>query len=141
MALAKDVLFEIDDYNVPKIVNNADAWAHMILNLLFLENGTYSDAPELGLDLKNKTYMESTAMINFVQSQLNSQVSMYMPDIPVSNITVMTVDTPQADNVLYITISFDVEHYQISKSAFVSLNDEIVDMVVDNYNNNIYYNK
>lgn len=141
MALAKDTLFEISDYNVPKIVDDADAWVHMILNLLFLENGTYSDAPELGLDLKHKTYMETEQIINFVETELNIQVALYMPGIPLSGISVVVADTPKGDNILYITISFDIKNYKVHKSAFVSLNDEIVDMVVENYSNHVYQNK
>jgi hypothetical protein len=137
MAIAKDTIFEISDYNVPKIISDADAWAEMILNLLFLENGTYSEAPELGLDLKNHTYMDTRSMIEYVKNNLSWQVDAFMPGIPLSNIDVQVVDTPVADNVLYITLAFDIKDHTIHKSAFVSLNDEIVDFIVQNYANNI----
>jgi hypothetical protein len=141
MALAKDVIFEISDYNVPKIISGADAWVEMILNLLFLENGTYSDAPDIGLDLKNHTYMETGEIIDYVTTELNRQVGSYMPGIPLSHISVQASTTEPDNTILYITLTFDVNENPISKAAFVSLNDEIVDMVVDNYQNNIYANK
>jgi hypothetical protein len=141
MALAKDVIFELSDYNVPKIINNADAWAEMVLNLLFLENGTYSDAPDIGLDLKAHTYMEVSDIITYITEELNRQVGAYMPGIPLSNITVQTAGGENADNnVLYVTLSFNINDKAIHKSAFVSLTDEIVNMVVDNYQNNTYSN-
>lgn len=140
MSLAKDTIFEISDYNVPKIISGADAWVEMILNLLFLENGTYSDAPDIGLDLKAHTYMEVNEMIGYVKSELNRQVGTYMPGIPLSHIQVQASEQAPDNTILYITLTFDVNESPISKSAFVSLNDEIVDMVVSNYQNNIYSN-
>jgi hypothetical protein len=135
MPLAKDTLFEISDFNVPKIISNADAWAEIILNLLFLENGTYSDAPALGLDLKNHSYMTSEDIISYVTSELSSQVSAYMPEIPLSNVSVVVKTTNNGNSILYITLSFRLETGVINKSAFVSLNDEIVDAVVEDYYN------
>ena len=135
MALAKDTLFEISDYNVPKIISDADAWVEIILNLLFLENGTYSDAPNLGLDLKNHTYMEASAMINYVSSELSAQVGMYMPGIPLTGVTVAVNNTAPDNTILYITLTFNIEGVSVNKSAFVTLNDEIVDAVVEDYYN------
>lgn len=133
MPIAKDALFEISDFNVPKIISGVDAWTSIVLNLLFLENGTYSEAPELGLDLKAKTYMESNELVAFIDSELRSQVSDYMPEIPLSNVLVSTRTMENGDTVLYITISFNIDGEEVSKSAFVSLTDEIVDEVVSHF--------
>jgi hypothetical protein len=133
MPIAKDTLFEISDFNVPKIISGADAWVSVILNLLFLENGTYSEAPELGLDLKSRTYMESTELVNFIDSELRAQVNSYMPEIPLSQVLVAAKPMENGDTVLYITLSFKVGDNEVSKSAFVSLTDEIVDEVVSHF--------
>lgn len=125
----------MSDFNKPKIISDADAWASIILNLLFLENGTYSDAPDLGLDLKNHTYMEATAIVNYVTSELKRQVAAYMPQIPLTNISVITRNVND-DTILYITLSFKIDEKSIHKSAFASLNDEVVDKIVDNYFSN-----
>lgn len=133
MPLAKDTLFTISDFNVPKIISGADAWVEMILNLLFLENGTYSDAPDLGLDLKAHTYMESTAIVDYVTSELSRQVSGYMPEIPLSNVTVAVKEMQNGNNVLYISLTFTINDQEVHRSAFVSLTDEIVDEVVSHF--------
>lgn len=133
MPLAKDPIFEISDFNVPKILNDADAWVSVILNLLFLENGTYSDAPELGLDLKAHTYMEESEIITYVSEGLHNQVQSYMPEIPLTNIVVAVKTLSNGNPVLYITLTFTINNTEIHKSAFVSLNDEIVDAIVDDY--------
>ena len=133
MPLAKDTLFEISDFNVPKIISGADAWVKLILNLLFLENGTYSDAPNLGLDLKAHTYMDSTALVNYVTTELDKQVNSYMPQIPLSKTVVTAKPMDNGDTILYITLSFDIDGEEVSKSAFVSLNDEIVDEIVKKF--------
>ena len=106
MPLAKDTLFEISDFNVPHIISGADAWVKIILNLLFLENGTYSDAPDLGLDLKAHTYMESSELVNYVSSELESQVNAYMPQIPLSRTNVVARPMDNGDTILYISLSF-----------------------------------
>ena len=135
MPLAKDTMFEMSDFNTPKIISGADAWVSNILNLLFLENGTYSDAPELGLDLKAHTYMEATEIVNYVSSELKAQTAAYMPQIPLSNVTVVAKTLDNGNTVLYITLAFNINEETVHKSAFVSLTDEVVDKIVDNYYN------
>ena len=133
MPLAKDALFEISDFNVPHIISGADAWVKIILNLLFLENGTYSDAPDLGLDLKAHTYMESSELVNYVSSELESQVNAYMPQIPLSRTNVVARPMDNGDTILYISLSFKIDDEEVTKQAFVSLNDEIVDEIVSQF--------
>ena len=133
MPLAKDTLFEISDFNVPHIISGADAWVKIILNLLFLENGTYSDAPDLGLDLKAHTYMESSELVNYVSSELESQVNAYMPQIPLSRTNVVARPMDNGDTILYISLSFKIDDEEVTKQAFVSLNDEIVDEIVSQF--------
>lgn len=133
MPLAKDTLFEISDFNVPKIISGADAWVEIILNLLFLENGTYSDAPELGLDLKAHTYMESQELVNYVSNGITDQTENYMPQIPLTNVSVIAKPMDNGDTVLYITLSFSFDNNIVTKEAFVSLNDEIVDEIVSHF--------
>jgi hypothetical protein len=133
MPLAKDTLFEISDFNVPKMISGADAWVEIILNLLFLENGTYSDAPELGLDLKAHTYMESQELVNYVSNGITDQTENYMPQIPLTNVSVIAKPMDNGDTVLYITLSFSFDNNVVTKEAFVSLNDEIVDEIVSHF--------
>lgn len=130
---SKDVLFQMSDYNVPLIVNGPDAWVHNILDLLFLEKGTFSDSPDLGLDLNSITYMDVESTVNYVTEELNRQVSVYMPDVPMTNLTVTTKPTASDETVLNILISFSLDYGNITKSAFVSLRDKVVDKIVDRF--------
>ena len=130
---SKDVLFQISDYNVPLIVNGPDAWTHNILDLLFLEKGTYSDSPEMGLDLNSITYMDVDSTLNYVSQELNYQVKKYLPDVPVANLVVTTKPTATDETVLNILITFSLDYGNITKSAFVSLRDKIVDKIVDRF--------
>lgn len=130
---SKDVLFQMSDYNVPLIVNGPDAWTHNILDLLFLEKGTFSDSPDMGLDLNSITYMDVDSTVDYVTEELNRQVSVYMPDVPVTNLTVTTKPTASDETVLNILISFSLDYGNITKSAFVSLRDKVVDKIVDRF--------
>ena len=130
---SKDVLFQMSDYNVPLIVNGPDAWTHNILDLLFLEKGTFSDSPDLGLDLNSITYMDVDSTVDYVTEELNRQVSVYMPDVPVTNLAVTTKPTASDETVLNILISFSLDYGNITKSAFVSLRDKVVDKIVDRF--------
>ena len=130
---SKDVLFQMSDYNVPLIVNGPDAWTHNILDILFLEKGTYSDSPDLGLDLNSITYMDVDSTVSYVSSELNYQVRKYLPDVPVTNLTVTTKPTATDESVLNIQITFSLDYGRITKSAFVSLRDKLVDKIVDRF--------
>lgn len=130
---SKDVLFQMSDYNVPLIVNGPDAWTHNILDILFLEKGTYSDSPELGVDLNSITYMDVDSTVSYVSSELNYQVRKYLPDLPVTNLVITTKPTTTDDTVLNIQITFSLEYGNITKSAFVSLRDRVVDKIVDKF--------
>lgn len=130
---SKDVLFQMSDYNVPLIVNGPDAWTHNILDLLFLEKGTFSDSPDMGLDLNSITYMDVDSTVDYITEELNRQVSVYMPDVPMTNLTVTTKPTASDETVLNILISFSLDYGNITKSAFVSLRDKVVDKIVDRF--------
>lgn len=136
MALAKDIVLRINDFNAPDIVENVDAWTHIILDLLFMEPGTYSDTPDLGINLKALTYIEADKISTYVKNELQAQVEKYLSNIPLDSVSVVTQNTENDDTVLLISLSFSTRYGEVSKSAFVSLNDELIDFIVDKFDNN-----
>ena len=56
-----------------------------------------------------------------------------MPDVPVTNLTVTTKPTATDESVLNIQITFSLDYGRITKSAFVSLRDKLVDKIVDRF--------
>lgn len=131
----KDFLFKIDNYNAPASVSGVDAWCHNILDLIFIEPGTYSDTPELGINLKSLTYMEVNSMIYHLRNELKSQASRFFPGIPLSDITIISQQYKNDQTALIITLTFSTKYGTISKSAHVSLVDELVDYIVDRFDN------
>ena len=136
MAISKDLLLSIDDFNSPTVVNDADAWSHMILDLLFIEPGTYAESPELGININEKRYMEVGALTRYISNELKNQAEAYLSTIPLRDITVSSQIKDNGDVILIITISFVLSRKIITRSAFVSLEDELVNLIVDTFDSN-----
>jgi hypothetical protein len=130
---ARDMLMKMDGFNVPMEVTGPDAWIHNILDILFLEKGTYSDTPELGIDLNSITYLTTDEMVRYISDQLTAQTQKYLPDVPLSNLTVSIKETENSDYVLNISVAFSVNYGTVSRSAFVSVKNKIIDYIVEKF--------
>lgn len=79
----KEPTFEVSDFNSPKEVENADAWIRLIAELIFLEKGTYSDSPDAGVQISDYEFNELVEGKSHLQTEINSQCSQYLSDIPI----------------------------------------------------------
>lgn len=133
MASDIDVTFKLDNYMAPQKLTGADAWVHNILDTLFIEKGTYSDTPNLGINLKSLRYMDADSLVNYLQNELKEQCNLYLPNIPLDDILIGLQTRANGEIIAIITLGFSTSKGKISKSAIMSIKDDIIDFIVDNF--------
>lgn len=133
MASDIDVTFKLDNYMAPQKLTGADAWVHNILDTLFIEKGTYSDTPNLGINLKSLRYMDADSLVNYLQNELKEQCNLYLPNIPLDDILIGLQTRANGEIIAIITLGFSTSKGKITKSAIMSIKDDIIDFIVDNF--------
>lgn len=87
--LKEECLWEFNNFRQPSTVNNLQSIATMIKSLLFLEKGTYPDCPEMGVGIQNYLFDSlDDAKISEIYSEINDQITKYLPTIYIQNIIV-----------------------------------------------------
>lgn len=135
MAIIKDTLLDLDNYATPKIVSDSDAWVYNIVNLLLMEKGTFSDSPEMGVNLKSLNYLTADEMMTYLQSEIKSQCDTYLSDIPLDDTTISLKEQNNGEVCIAINLGFSARYGKINRSVFVSIRDEIIDCIVDKFDN------
>lgn len=135
MASDIDVTFKLDNYMAPQKLTGADAWVHTIINLLFIEKGTYSDTPNLGINLKSLKYLDADSLVNYLQNELKEQCNLYLPNIPLNDILIGLKTRANGEIIAIINLGFTTSKGTINKSALVSIKDDIIDYIVDRFDN------
>ena len=135
MSSDRDMIFKLDDYMTPQILTGADAWIHNIMDIIFIEKGTYSDTPDLGVELKSLNYMTADEMVRFLQNEIKNQSETYLPSIPLDDILVAVKEENNGQVTLIITLGFTTSKGKITRSVFVSVKDDIIDYIVDKFDN------
>ena len=112
-----ELLLEVNSFNKPAEVQGKNAWTRLIKNLLFLEPGTYPSVPEMGLNIQGYDYEYMDETVSSLPEKIRSQVSTYLPDIPLQDVSAQSVDV-DGRKVLLVVLSFydngNVEHSAIA---------------------------
>ena len=86
--VVKEPTFTVSDFNSPKEVENADMWIELICQLIFLEKGTYSDSPDIGVDITKYEYSDIIRDTSKIELEIRDQINNYLSDIPIGVLTV-----------------------------------------------------
>ena len=112
-----ELLLEVNSFNKPAEVQGKNDWTRLIKNLLFLEPGTYPSVPEMGLNIQGYDYEYMDETVSSLPEKIRSQVSTYLPDIPLQDVSAQSVDV-DGRKVLLVVLSFydngNVEHSAIA---------------------------
>lgn len=133
MASDIDMTFKLDNYMSPQKLTGADAWVHNIIDTLFIEKGTYSDTPNLGINMKSLKYLDAESLVSYLQNEIKSQCDMYLSDIPLDDIIIGLQTRTNGEVIAVITLGFMTSNGKISRSALVSIKDDIIDFIVDKF--------
>lgn len=88
----QELTFQLNSFNKPDTLTKYNAWADLILKLLIYEKGTFPDLPEMGLEINKAHYQDLKTYSKRLKSDLEFQLSTYLPDIPVASVDVYGMD-------------------------------------------------
>lgn len=104
----QELTFQVNDFSMPKVNSNYIAWSDLIIKLAMFEPGTFPDLPEAGLGINRAQYQDLDSYAARLKSNLENQISKYLPDIPVSNLDVFGTETEHG-TLLVIGVEFTAD--------------------------------
>lgn len=126
----RDYLLDLDDIGKPKVVDMTDirrgklnSAATMIIRLLLLKKGTYSDFPNLGIDIRGRYRFMFSEELSTLESELTDQIETYLPELlPITvSAEMITIPSTTANGILFNIISNEIDFvllYNINKNTF-----------------------
>lgn len=103
--MTKEFLLEIGDFDVPKELKGIYADAQQIINLLFLNPGTYQTFPEMGVGLDTYRYdIWDSVFSTKINQKIRSQIMRFLPHLASAE-----VEVTQNNGILGIGIQINNE--------------------------------
>ena len=104
--LSIEYTLEIDSFDTPNEVTGIKGSANLILNLIFLNPGTYPTAPEMGVGLQAYRFdMIDDEMVRRLETKIKDQIQVYLPELASVDIKL----TKPKDDTLLLAIAIDNE--------------------------------
>lgn len=114
-----ELTLDINSFDKPKELANAKAWAQLMLNLIFLKPGTYPSLPEMGVGLEGYQYEDLESAIGELNTIISSQQKQYLPQIPVENVNVSSMDY-NGQKIIVIQMAFTLKTQTVSSVVAVN---------------------
>ena len=122
LTLRNELLLDFDNFNQPKVEEEYHALAQTILNLLLLEPGTYTNDPEMGINIAKYQFEFLTPeIISKIQTEINTQVNKYIPSNNIQKVIVVE-NTNKNTNQKELIIGFAVGKIDASDGSISSVN-------------------
>ncbi len=137
MADVREPSFDVSVFDTPLELEKADAWSHQILQLLFLENGTYEHSPEMGVELNAKKYTEINQYCQYIRDEIINQVNKWLPDIPLDRVEVSKYYWRSRNtDIVMIGLWFNEDGSIVSRVAYITTKDDILTYIISKFNEN-----
>lgn len=125
----KELLLSLNLFQKPAEMIGKDAWARLALNLLFLRKGTYPSAPVMGVGIQDYDYEFLDEIRGPLQEEIQSQMSTYLPNLPLTEVTVDSVDY-EGQPILVVGLAFN-DDGQISYTAVAArITNKLIDFEI-----------
>lgn len=129
----KELSLSLNPFGRPREYSGKAAWAHLIMNLIMMEPGTYPSQPNMGVGLNRFSYQTIDTWASEVQSLINDQIKTYLPDIPLENIKLIDHTNEKGNYVIFqITFSDEIGEDRCVAVATEQKNNEIHFEISDN---------
>lgn len=125
----KELSLGINVFNKPTELSGPNAWSQLILNLLFLRPGTYPSQPSMGIGIQDYDYEFLDAAISKLDTEINSQIRIYLPDIPLDGVSVQST-IYNGKTILMIVIQLVVNGGIVTSVVASEVSDKIIDFDV-----------
>lgn len=118
--IAKEYLMSINNFQEPKILEDTNTIATLLIRLILLEPGTIQSHPNMGIGLISRYRYCSSNDIENLKNDISKQISTYLPDFQYYNVDVTMVQRQlllsiNVDNVVYnLTPDFDNQTLSLS---------------------------
>lgn len=104
----RELSLSTDLFDKPAELIGGSAWAQLVLELLFLEKGTYPSLPEMGIGIQNYEYDFMDAAILTLQEEIIAQCHQYLPEVPLSQVNLSSTEIDGKPILLiYLTFVYD----------------------------------
>ena len=101
----KELLLSTNVFNKPTELIGKDAWARLVLNLLFMRKGTFPSMPNMGVGIQDYQYEFLDTAISSLNFEIEDQINTYLPDLPVSSVNVTSTEV-DGQTMLILVINF-----------------------------------
>lgn len=101
----KELILGLNSFNKPGETIGKTAWIKLITYLMFMKKGTYPSCPTMGIGIQQYDYEFMDTAITNLQTDIQDQVSAYLPDVPLNSVSVESSDV-NGQKILLITLTF-----------------------------------
>jgi hypothetical protein len=120
----REPTFELDMFNEPLEVKGADAWVRDVIAMAFYEEGTFTDDPDLGVNINREVYNFVNESVATIKSKLTAACDDYLSDVPIEDLIIASYYWEEMDTyVITISVSFKEESNLKSYAAYVTTID------------------
>ncbi len=114
--LKNESLFEYDNFRKPATVNGLASVAQLVKSLLYLQPGTYPDAPSMGIGIENYLFEAmSKETLTDLQNKIRDQMRTYLPSIYIQDLVVKKIENQSLRNT--IGIGFQISANGLEKTG------------------------
>jgi len=107
-----ELVIGVNSFDQPAELSEINGWSKLITRLLFMRKGTYPSDPDMGCELQRFEYAFIDDVSSEITNIIQSQVQTYLPDIPLTGISVDSDSSLPGRNVLLISLEFQVDDNQ-----------------------------
>lgn len=111
----RELLLSVNTFNKPTELIGKDAWARLVLNLLFMKKGTFPSMPDMGIGIQDYEYEFIDTAVASLNEEIEQQIRTYLPDLPLKGVKVSST-TVDRQEILLIAMTFD-DHGTIDSSV------------------------
>lgn len=120
----REPTFELNEFNEPLEVEGPKSWIRDVVEMAFYEPGTFSDDPELGVNVNGELYTFAEESAASIRTKLSEACKTYLSDIPLKELIVSTYFWEEMETyVTVITATFNYQNKPVVYNAYASVID------------------
>jgi len=134
MAKYKDFQFIESQYSKAQEYTNSNAIILAIKNILLSKPGNFPLSPTIGMNIKQYQFeLLDTQTISDIQSELNRQIALYIPDIESVNAEVKKVEADNGTSYLCISLYANINGENLTSNFILDQSGDEVNVFNETY--------
>lgn len=103
----KELQLSVNSFDNPTELTDVKAWSQLVLQLIFLDPGTFPSYPEMGVGIRNYEFEFMDDVMSELSAKILNQKNLYLKDLPLSAVTINKT-TIKGEAILLIQLTFTV---------------------------------